>query len=126
MTGIDEDEAQKTYPRAGSAMYNLMKVDREKQKKTLGKWKLLNKYFTVPLYKIGVLPMLGFGRIFILLTTIGRKLGKERTTPLEYHKIDGEIHIFSGRGERSMKSSKFKLRFIEVTTHTKIIILFLN
>lgn len=97
----DKDEAQKNssvYHRPGSAMYNLMEVDREKQKKTLAKWKLANKYFVVPLYKIGLLSLLGIGRIFILLTTIGRNSGKERTTPLEYHKIGGKIHIFSGRG----------------------------
>jgi deazaflavin-dependent oxidoreductase (nitroreductase family) len=39
--------------------------------------------------------------MFLLLTTVGRKSGKKRTTPLEYHWIDAEIHIFSGRGEES-------------------------
>ena len=89
------------YPREASVMYNLMQVDREKRKKTLGKWKYANKYFTIPLYKIGLLPLVGFGRTFLLLTTIGRKSGNKRTTPLEYHWIKGEIHIFSGREEES-------------------------
>ena len=40
-----------------------------------------------------------FGRIFLILTTIGRITGKKRRTPLEYHWIDDIITIFSGRGE---------------------------
>ncbi len=36
-----------------------------------------------------------------LLYTKGRKTGRKRISPLEYHRIDGVIHIFSGRGEKS-------------------------
>ncbi len=67
--------------------------------KTLKKFKMLNKYIVLPLYRLKILPLLGFGRIFLILTTQGRKTGKKRRTPLEYHRIDGIITVFSGRGE---------------------------
>ena len=41
------------------------------------------------------------GWLFLLFTTIGRKSGKRRITPLEYHRINGEIHIFSLRGDKA-------------------------
>lgn len=69
--------------------------------KYLRRWKSLNKYFTIPFYRIGLLPLLGMGRIFLLLTTIGRKSGKLRRTPLEYHRLEGIIHIFILRGENA-------------------------
>ena len=47
------------------------------------------------------LGLIGFGRIFVLLSTRGRKTGKKRFTPLEYHRIDGVIHVFSSRGEKA-------------------------
>ena len=61
----------------------------------------MNKYFTLPFYKLGILPLFGFGKIFLILTTQGRKTGKMRKTPLEYRKIDDAITIFSARGENS-------------------------
>jgi deazaflavin-dependent oxidoreductase (nitroreductase family) len=48
-----------------------------------------------------IFPLLGLGRIFLLLTTKGRKSGKDRRTPLEYHKVSGVIHILSARGEKA-------------------------
>ena len=86
-------------PRSGSALYNLNHPDTEVRQKTLKKYKRINKYFVIPLYKIRLLPLLGFGRTFLILTTMGRKTGKKRKTPLEYHRIEGVITIFSGRGE---------------------------
>lgn len=61
----------------------------------------MNKYLTIPLYKSFLLPLIGFGRIFLILRTKGRKTGKIRSTPLEYHRFDGVINIFSGRGEEA-------------------------
>lgn len=88
-------------PRVGSAMYNLIHEDEEIRNKTLRKWKRLNKYLFLPLYRLRILPLIGFGRTFLVLTTIGRKTGKKYKTPLEYHRIDGIITIFSGRGKDS-------------------------
>jgi deazaflavin-dependent oxidoreductase (nitroreductase family) len=41
------------------------------------------------------------GGTFLLLTTKGRNTGKMRTTPLEYRKRNGVIHIFSARGKKA-------------------------
>ncbi|MFX1305459.1 MAG: nitroreductase/quinone reductase family protein [Promethearchaeota archaeon] len=86
-------------PRVGSALYNLIHPDEKVRIKTLRKYKRINKYIVLPFYRSGILPLLGFGRIFLILTTKGRITGKKRRTPLEYHWIDGVITIFSGRGE---------------------------
>ena len=65
------------------------------------RYKRLNRYLILPLYRLKILPLFGFGRIFLVLKTKGRVSGKIRMTPLEYHWIDGVITIFSGRGEDS-------------------------
>ena len=88
-------------PRTGSALYNMNHPDEIIRLKTLKKYKRLNKYLVIPLYILRILPLLGFGRIFLILTSIGRKTGKKCRTPLEYHWIDGIMTIFSGRGENS-------------------------
>jgi len=83
-------------PREGSFIYDMI-YDSEK-KKALDKFKFINNYLVTPLYRIGILPLLGFSRIFLLLITIGRETGKKRISPLEYHRINDAIHIFSARG----------------------------
>jgi len=88
-------------PRPGSPLYNLNQEDETKRKKTLRRWKILNKFFFLPLYRLRILPLFGFGRIFLILITKGRKTGKKRRTPLEYHRIDQSITIFSSRGEEA-------------------------
>ena len=88
-------------PRTGSALYNMNHPDEIIRLKILKKYKRLNKYLVIPLYRLRIMPLLGFGRIFLILTSIGRKTGKKRRTPLEYHWIDGIMTIFSGRGENS-------------------------
>ena len=55
----------------------------------------------VPLYRLKILPLFGLGKIFLLLITKGRITDKKRRTPLEYHRINGVITIFSARGEES-------------------------
>ncbi|MFX0057145.1 MAG: nitroreductase family deazaflavin-dependent oxidoreductase [Candidatus Hodarchaeota archaeon] len=86
-------------PRPGSALYNLNHENDKIRKKTLKKWRLANKLFVIPLYRLQILPCLGFGRIFLIIKTIGRKTGKKRRTPVEYHWINNTITVFSGRGE---------------------------
>jgi deazaflavin-dependent oxidoreductase (nitroreductase family) len=45
----------------------------------------------------------GFGptKIVLLLTTIGRKSGLPRITPLQYEEIEGLINVGSARGQES-------------------------
>ena len=88
-------------PRPGSALYNLNHPNERIKEKTLKKYKRLNKFLVLPLYRLKILPLLGFGKIFLILITKGRISGKKRKTPLEYHRIDGIITIFSGRGNES-------------------------
>ena len=86
-------------PRPGSVMFNFHYQDDESIKKTLKKWHKLNKYLMIPLYRVKLLPLLGFGKIFLILKTKGWKTGKVRRTPLEYRRYEGIITIFAGRGE---------------------------
>jgi deazaflavin-dependent oxidoreductase (nitroreductase family) len=45
----------------------------------------------------------GFGptRMVLLLTTIGRKSGQMRVTPLQFEEVDGEIYVASARGQEA-------------------------
>lgn len=86
-------------PREGSVIYNM--IFSSEKKKALDKFKFINNYLIIPLYRIGILPLLGFSRIFLLLITIGRETGKRRISPLEYHRINNVIHIFSARGKEA-------------------------
>ena len=88
-------------PRPNSSLYNLLCADEEIKSKTIKKYKRFNKYFTIPFYKIRLLPAIGFGRLFLILETVGRNSGKKRKSPLEYHWYEGAIHVVSGRGEDS-------------------------
>lgn len=88
-------------PRPGTVVYDLIYGTAKQQKKAIKKFHFVNTYCVIPFYRIGLLPLLGFSRIFLLLITNGRKTGKKRITPLEYHRINGLIHIISARGERS-------------------------
>ena len=101
MRKLEETKNIGILPREGSILYNLLKSDEETRRKTLKRFKRMNKFFTIPFYKVGLLPLLGFGKIFLILTTKGRITGKMRKIPLEYRKIDDIITIFSARGENS-------------------------
>ena len=101
MTIENQNTFNEDLPRVGSALYNLNHPDENLRMKTLKKYKRINKFLILPLYRVKLLPLLGFGRIFLILTTKGRISGKIRRTPLEYHWIDDDITIFSGRGEES-------------------------
>ncbi len=88
-------------PRPGSVMFNFHYKDEVSKKKTLKRWKNLNKYLMIPLYRARLLPLLGFGKIFLILKTKGWKTGKTRRTPLEYRQYEGTIVIFAARGENA-------------------------
>ncbi|MFW9877409.1 MAG: hypothetical protein ACFFG0_30335 [Candidatus Thorarchaeota archaeon] len=81
-------------PRLGSTLYNLNNPDEKIRENTLKKYKRVNKYLVIPLYRIKILLQLGFGKIILLLITIGRRTGKKRRIPLEYHWIDCIIQFF--------------------------------
>jgi len=51
------------------------------------------------LYAIGLGPLVG--RIILLLTTTGRKSGKNRVTPLQYEMIGGDCYIGAARGMKA-------------------------
>ena len=58
--------------------------------------KLLNARMAV-IYKRGFGPR----RMVLLLTTIGRKSGLPRITPLQFEEVDGDIYIASARGKQA-------------------------
>ena len=50
-------------------------------------------------YALGLGP--GYGRLVLLLSTIGRKSGQPRVTPLQYEEVDGIIYVAAARGQRA-------------------------
>lgn len=44
---------------------------------------------------------IGPTQVVLILTTIGRKSGLPRTTPLQYEEIDGDYYIASARGSQA-------------------------
>ncbi len=88
-------------PAEGSMMHTIMKGAPDEQKKAMTRFRFWNRYFVIPLLRINVLQLFGFGFIFVLLRTTGRKSGKTRNTPLEYLKKDGKLLLYSSRGAKS-------------------------
>ena len=82
-------------------MYPIICGSKEERDKAIRKFKFWNKWVVIPLYRANILPLFGFGRLFVLLETRGRKTGKRRFTPLEYRKYGENYLLFSSRGERS-------------------------
>ena len=68
------------------------------KKKRFSIWKIM-KLPPQFLYAIGLGPI--YGRLVLLLTTTGRKSGKQRVTPLQYEEIEGDIYIASVRGTKA-------------------------
>ena len=83
MTISSENTHQKkVLPSPGTPVYALIDEDEENKKKTLKKWRILNKILVVPFYRAKILPLFGFGKIFLLIETKGRITGKKRRTPV--------------------------------------------
>ena len=64
--------------------------------------KILWKSLKIPaqlLYKLGLGPVMG--QFVLLLTTIGRKSGKRRVTPLQYEEVKGDFYVASVRGSKA-------------------------
>ena len=104
-------------PREGSVLFNFNDQDEDNKKKTLKRWKKMNKYLVIPLYRIKLLPSFGFGKIFLLLKTKGWKSEKIRRTPLEYRKYKERFIIFAARGENAtwIKNMRAYPNNVEVT-----------
>jgi len=99
MTASSENNHQKkVLPSPGTPMHALMDENEEKKKKTLKKWRLLNKMFMVPLYRAKILPLFGLGKIFLIMETKGRITGKKRRTPVEYRRVKDVVTVISARG----------------------------
>ncbi len=50
-------------------------------------------------YAIGLGPLMG--NVVLLLTTVGRKSGKPRVTPLQYEEIDGKFYLGAALGQKA-------------------------
>jgi len=81
-------------------MYYNMLYDPKAKKRFQSGFKFANRILT-PLYKIGLLPLIGFGKLALLLTTRGRKSGKLRYTPIGYFRYNNIVHIISGWGTQA-------------------------
>lgn len=102
-TQSEKDNAHVSVPRVfplpGTNLYRLIS-DPEFKKAFHARVKQGNRWLA-PLYKGGVLPLLGFGKQIMLLTTRGRKSQKMRNTPIGYFRIDDSIYVFSGWGKEA-------------------------
>ena len=105
-------------PRPGSVLFNFNYQDEASRKRMLKRWKNLNKYLMIPLYRARLLPLLGFGKIFLVLKTKGWKTGKTRRTPLEYRRYEGTIIVFAARGENAtwVKNMRSHPEYVTVTS----------
>ncbi|NOY98390.1 MAG: nitroreductase family deazaflavin-dependent oxidoreductase [Chloroflexi bacterium] len=66
-------------------------------------FRLLNKYFMVPVFRLGLGPFMGnpFSGYIMVLKTTGRKTGRERYAPVNYAILDGKIYCLSGFGKNA-------------------------
>lgn len=68
---------------------------------TLKHMKRINKIVTF-LYRIYIAPLLGLGFIFVIIETVGRRTGKRRFTPVEYHRLyENKVTVVSSRGRKA-------------------------
>lgn len=61
----------------------------------------LNRGFMVPVLRAGFGPLLvsPFGGYILVLTTLGRKTGRPRHTPVNYALLDGDVYCIAGFGQ---------------------------
>src|SRR5215217_2287054 len=91
---LQTESGRRVFPLQGTMLYDMI-FKPEFRQSFHGRIKFLNR-LVVPLYRIGVLPLLGVGRSTLLLTTKGRTSGRMRHFPVGYHRIDGTVVVFSG------------------------------
>ncbi len=63
--------------------------------------KFMRAVYRLPVlfYRLGFGPLVG--KLFMILTTTGRKSGLPRQTAIEYHQFNRRIYVYSAWGERS-------------------------
>lgn len=66
-------------------------------------FKLINKYFMVPLFRLGFAPFFGnpLSGYIMVMKVIGRKTGKVRFTPVNYAIYQGKVYCLSGGRRQS-------------------------
>jgi deazaflavin-dependent oxidoreductase (nitroreductase family) len=77
-------------------------ITRGKMDHTLRRFfNLLNKYFMVPVFKMGLGPFVGnpISGYIMVLKTIGRKSELVRYAPVNYAILDGNVYCLSGLGK---------------------------
>ncbi len=67
MNSNNQNNSEEELPRRESSLYNLNHPNSEIKEKILKKYKRIYKYLVIPLYKVRLLPLLGFGRVFLIL-----------------------------------------------------------
>jgi deazaflavin-dependent oxidoreductase (nitroreductase family) len=97
--GHENMDKPRTFPTPGSSLFRLI-MDPEYRKTFHNRLKMGNAII-IFFYKSGILPLFGFGKQILLLTTLGRKSGKMRSTPIGYYLINNIIHVFSVWGRES-------------------------
>ncbi len=90
------DNAPRTFPLPGTMYYNML-YDPKAKRQFQTSFKIINM-FIAPLYKLYLLPLLGMGKLVLVLTTRGRKSGKRRDTPIGYFRYKDTMHLISGWG----------------------------
>ena len=95
-----ECSASRTFPLPGTTYYNML-YDPKARKYFPYRFQDRQPDHHTPLYKLRLLPLLGFGKLVLLLTTRGRKSGRLRDTPIGYFRYDNTIHLISGWGKEA-------------------------
>lgn len=67
-----------------------------------GFFKFLNKYFMVPMFRLGLGPFMGnpLTGYIMVMKTVGRKSGKIRYAPVNYAIQEGKIYCMAGYGQK--------------------------
>jgi len=89
--------SSRVFPTPGSNLYRIL-FDPAFKQSFHDRLKTYNP-FIVALYRVGLLPLFGAGRSIMLLTTKGRKSGKDRHFPVGYFRIGGALYVFSAWGK---------------------------
>ncbi len=94
-----QSAAGRAFPLPTTNLYKILS-DPEYRRTFNARLKLGNRFMS-PLYRVGVLPLLGMSKQMMVLTTRGRKSNEMRDTPVGYFRLDGIIHVFSAWGKRA-------------------------
>jgi deazaflavin-dependent oxidoreductase (nitroreductase family) len=65
-----------------------------------GFYKLLNRFFVVPVFRLGLGPFFGnpLTGYYMVIRTVGRKTGRTRYTPVTYAIANGSVYCLAGYG----------------------------